>query len=223
RVDQKFEVVIDMKSAVESKSAIKRKVKNPNTCYSVNYNYFQLLRKYKAELIFTGYRFDLFPLADLRLITHGSKPFTVRAAKASFVAAKIARSISEIAATTVTAEKSVSPLVTATGKPVMALDKARFNILVNKAVPKPGLNKFKQELEKFLKRFRIGVVVKRYEYTIATNGIYVDSLIGQCSACENYIEEKNKLELELMKADIELKKKQLESEENEETEENIDK
>ncbi|MCZ2809647.1 MAG: hypothetical protein O2V44_09860 [Candidatus Bathyarchaeota archaeon] len=211
KVDQKFEVIVDMKSEVESKSAIKRKVKNPNECYTITYNYFQLLRIYNAELILTDVRFDLFPMTNLRLVTHGSKPYTVKIPKARFVGAPMATTLSEVAATTVTTEKSVSPLETATGKPVMALDKARFDILVNKAVPAPDLKKFRQELEKFLKGLRIGRVVRKYDFTIATNGVYVDSLIGQCSACEDYIEKKHRLELELMQADIELKKKQLEN------------
>ncbi|KPJ59024.1 MAG: hypothetical protein AMJ46_12755 [Latescibacteria bacterium DG_63] len=222
RVDQKFEIVIDMKSEVESKSAIKRMVKNPNQCYSVTYNYFQLLRKYLAELILTDIRYDFYPLVDVVLTTVPQlaitqsppvvgKTYEVAVAKASFVAVPQPAIVSKIAATTVTTEKSVSPLVTTSGKPLMALDKPRFDILVEKVVPKPSLSKFKSELGEFLKAFKVGEAVRTYEYTVATNGVYVDSLIGQCSACEDHLEEKRRLELELMRLDIELKKKQLES------------
>ena len=102
---------------------------------------------------------------------------------------------------------------------MMALDKARFDILVERAVPVAALRKFETALEEFLKTFMVGKVVRTYEYTVATNGVYVDSLIGQCSACEDFLEEKRRLELELMKLDIELKKKQLESGVEEEAEE----
>ncbi len=230
RVDQKFEIVIDMKSEVESKSAIKRTVKNPNQCYSITYNYFQLLRKYSAEMTLADVRYDLYPLPDLVVTTVPQlaviqssavtgKSYEMKVAKAAFVAAPQPTTISKVAATTVTAEKSVSPLVTPSGKPLMALDKPRFDILVEKAVPKPALSKFKTALEEFLKAFKVGKMVRTYEYTVATNGVYVDSLIGQCSACEDFLEEKRRLELELMKLDIELKKKQLESGVEEEAEE----
>lgn len=58
RVSRRYEVSVDTKTEVENQYRSVRKVKNPNACQPVIYNYFQLAKKYKTELILTDVRFD---------------------------------------------------------------------------------------------------------------------------------------------------------------------
>lgn len=58
RVSRKYEVSVDTKTEVENQYRSVRKIKNPNPCQPVIYNYFQLAKKYKTELILTDLRFD---------------------------------------------------------------------------------------------------------------------------------------------------------------------
>jgi hypothetical protein len=51
KVSRAYEIAIDVKTEVENQYRSIRKVTNPNPCQPVIYNYFQLAKKYKTELI----------------------------------------------------------------------------------------------------------------------------------------------------------------------------
>ncbi|MFQ5847555.1 MAG: hypothetical protein ACE5IQ_07785 [Candidatus Methylomirabilales bacterium] len=58
RVSRKYDISIDTKTEVQNQYRSLRKITNPNPCQPVIYNYFQLAKKYKTELILTDIRFD---------------------------------------------------------------------------------------------------------------------------------------------------------------------
>jgi len=70
RVDQKFDIHIDLKTEVENKYRSTRKIKNPNTCQTVTYNYFQLMRKYKITATRTNLLLDYTPTPPRTLTTY---------------------------------------------------------------------------------------------------------------------------------------------------------
>lgn len=69
RVDRKFDIHIGLKTTVENRCRSTRKIRNPNACQSVTYNYFQLMRKFKITVTRISLGFDYVPVAPRILTT----------------------------------------------------------------------------------------------------------------------------------------------------------
>jgi len=70
RVDRKFDVHIGLKTEVENRYRSTRKLKNPNLCRTLTYNYFQLMRKVKVTVTRVGLKFDYVSVPPRILVTH---------------------------------------------------------------------------------------------------------------------------------------------------------
>ena len=78
RVDRKFDMQIGLKTEVENRYRSTRKIKNPNICRTLTYNYFQLMRKFKITVTRTGIRFDFIPTPQIPRIMKAYIPAVIR-------------------------------------------------------------------------------------------------------------------------------------------------
>jgi len=77
------------------------------------------------------------------------------------------------------------------------------------------VEKFKGELEEFLSDEANQTGVRdSYEYCINTEGLYVETTISKCAACDEATLQLRELEVETARVELELKRRQLENEEN---------
>lgn len=240
RVSQKFEVAIDTKTEVENQYRSVRRLSNPNPCQPVIYNYYQLAKKYRTELILTDIRFDLRirprPLLERPL---GAVAFEAEAPyrqtlDLNVVAPPPAWKLAAPAGTTSVPQSqpffvsraaiagfpSVAeglivrkPPVEAPVEPPEALQLTKEELLLKAAAERVDVDL--KQLDRSIDRF-LGEDVNKpgvratYEYCINTDGLYVEANLSKCSACDEFAIELHRLEVERAKVELELKKKELE-------------
>ncbi len=269
RVSRKYEVAIDTKTEVENQYRSVRRIVNPNPCQPVIYNYYQLAKMYKTELILTDIRFDFIPprrpqppvLTDLvnavsfraespyrqnlnlqvvapppswtlstpastaspqvGLAPHGAAQFAALQAFSQPAAAQLA---------TPGAVQLAAPVVSIAGLPpaqvpieppdVMQLTRDELLDKV-RAAREAGqvdinLNEFRRAMSEFANDEinRTGVRAT-YEYCINTEGLYVETTLSKCAACDEDTLALRRLEVEKAQVELELLKHQLNSGEQE--------
>lgn len=240
RVSQKFEIAIDTKTEVENQYRSVRRLSNPNPCQPVIYNYFQLAKKYKTELILTDVRFDLRvqprpvferPLGavafeadppyrqtlDLNVVAP-PPPWRVSVPAGATSAPQTQSfflSRTAIAAFPSLAEALIArkPAVEVPVEPPEALELTKEELLQKAAAVRVDVDL--KQLERALDTFLADDVNKpgvraTYEYCINTDGLYVEANLSKCSACDEFAIELHRLEVERARVELELKKKELE-------------
>lgn len=238
KVSQKYEIAIDTKTEVENQYRSVRKIKNPNPCQPVIYNYFQLAKKFRSELILTDLRFD-FPVTLPRILSDRLKTFVIAAestyrqdinlqvvappplwtlssaagvqATADF--ASLAR-FRGTAASGRLADLAGLPAVQVAAEPPEILQLTRdelFDKVAERINDRRVVALFRREFGRFLRDDinRLGVH-QTYEYCINTDGLYVEANASKCSPCDEPTLKLRELEVEKLKAEIELLKCQAE-------------
>ena len=235
KVNQKYDIAIDTKTEVENQYRSVRKVTNPNPCQPVIYNYFQLAKKYKTELILTDIRFDFLPVppriltAPLQVVTIATESFYPQNLNLQIVAppppwrlqlgalaptapvtqfAQAPGSLQFVhpATSLVAPQASVVSKIPTEPPEVMELTKEE---LLDKIRGKTqDDDAFKRELDAFLRDDVNKVGVRgNYEYCINTEGTYVEATVSKCSPCDKHTLELRQLEVEKAKQELELMKK----------------
>lgn len=242
RVSQKFEVAIDTKTEVENQYRSVRRVSNPNPCHPVIYNYFQLAKRYRAELILVDVRLDIrlrpLPILERLLgeVAFEADPPYRQVLDLNVVAPpppwKLSPPIEAVAGgqeLSAFLSRSVIGGLRSPAKAVIARRPAE-----EAAVELPEvLQLTKEELLQRLEGESIDVApgdVKRaidkfladdlnqpgvrdtYEYCINTDGLYVEANLSKCSACDEFTVELHRLEVERARLELELKRRELEEE-----------
>lgn len=238
KTSQKYEVAIDTKSQVENLYRSVRRVANPNPCQPVTYNYYQLAKKYKGTLILTGIRFDFIPgTVDVldrpqgTLAIEADEPY-VQNLDLQIVSPPPAWTLREIAKAPSPVLSHVLPstpqriaslsTVSFAGNAAAASPTRRVDIfeltreeLIEKLqaaqLNDEVLSAFDKELSVFLEDdINVLGVKDSYEYCINTDGLFVETNVSTCSACEKTDLLMEELEIEKMKVEIELMRMQLE-------------
>lgn len=266
RVSRKFEVAIDIKSEVENQYRSLRRISNPNGCQPVTYNYFQMAKKYKTELILTDIRFDILlpqlpqrepplppilrePLNEvlfsaqspyrqnLNLRVVSPPPSWTLAAGAAAetpsvpIPPPVATTFSSLRSFAQAPAQFVSPVAAISALPsvrvpveppeVMELTKDELldKIQAAREAGEIGVDikEFHPAFEEFLSDdFNQPGVRATYEYCIDTNGLHVETTVSECSACDEYTLRLRRLEVKKARAEVELLKRQLREEDDEE-------
>ena len=238
RVSQRFEVAIDTKTEVENQYRSVRRLSNPNPCQPVIYNYFQLAKKYKTELILTDVRFDLRvqprPLLERSLgaVAFEADPPYRQTLDLNVVAPPPPWKLSAPPVATARQTQPIflsraivgfpslaealivrKPPVEAPVEPPEALQLTKDELLQKAAAVIVDIDL--KQLERAIDTFLADDVNKpgvrdTYEYCINTDGLYVEANLSKCSACDEFAIELHRLEVERAKVELELKKKELE-------------
>jgi hypothetical protein len=263
KVSRKYEIAIDTKTEVENQYRSLRKISNPNPCQPVIYNYYQLAKRYKTELILQELRFDVLrpqrqPPALLESLANevlfsaqapyrqnlnlqivapppawtlggtaeqaGTAQFgTSGAGLAQFAALQsfASRGLGLDSLAQPVSAQIAAPLVNIAAIPPVRVPVERedFSQLtadeliekVNKLNP-DQVKRFKADFEKFLSDDANKTGVRdTYEYCINTEGLYVETTVSKCAACDEATLQLRELEVETARVDLELKRRQLEN------------
>jgi hypothetical protein len=265
KVSRKYELAIDTKTEVENQYRSVRKITNPNPCQPVIYNYYQLAKRYKTELILQELRFDVLqpqrppPILlenltnevffsaqapyrqnlNLQIVapppawTLGSAPGTGEASQfggaglaqlaalQSFVQPFAARAASLDSLAQPVNAQIAAPLVNIAAIPPVRVPVEREDfsqLTADELIEKVGkLNpdlaeQFNGELKKFLSDDANQTGVRdSYEYCINTEGLYVETTVSKCAACDEATLKLRELEVETARVELELKRRQLEN------------
>ncbi len=197
----------EVKTTEGEETRTKRKVRNINKCNTLNFNYFQLVRKYETRL----------ELYDIKLRFASGQPFL------------------DEAASTWHYEAEEVPLAQADGlltrilkAPVVATVKAKLFAMLGEGEPDDeGLdiltgqstpNRMRLDTVPLATQLawedaareaansgqsppprptaKLPRVMSRDERVISTNAIYADAMRGKCPACDDFIEDSRTLEIE---------------------------
>jgi hypothetical protein len=260
KVSRKYELAIDTKTEVENQYRSVRRISNPNPCQPVIYNYYQLAKRYKTELILQELRFDVLapqrpspPLLEnltnevlfsaqppyrqnLNLQIVAPPPaWTVSSASGTGEAPQFGgASFAQFAALQPFAARSASldslaqpvnaqiafPAVNVAALPPVRVPVEREDfrqLTVDELIEKVGksnpelVEQFKRELEEFLSNDTNQTGVRdSYEYCINTEGLYVETTVSKCAACDEATLTLRELEVETARVELELKRRQLE-------------
>jgi len=231
RVSQKYEVAVDTKTEVENQYRSVRKISNPNPCQPVIYLYYQLAKKYRTELELTDVRVDVpvqpppilsRPLGaavfaasapyrqtlDLQVVA-APPPFTLRAGLGTDEPRAIAleRTLAFSSLRGVAGAITQLPAVEAPVDEPDVLQLTPEEALAKVVRVRPDINAkaFDAALKKFLAVDDNKPGVRdTYEYCINTDGLYVETELSKCSACDEVTIELHRLDVE--KARVELEK-----------------
>lgn len=197
----------EVKTTEGEETRTKRKVRNINKCNTLNFNYFQLVRKYETRL----------ELYDIKLRFASGQPFLDEATSTWHYEAEevplaqadalLSRVLKTPVVTTVKAKlfAMLGPgdpddegldILTANSTPNrMRLDTVPLAAQLawedaareaaNSGQPPPPRPKAK-----------LPRVMSRDERVISTNAIYADAMRGKCGACDDFIEDSRMLEIE---------------------------
>lgn len=232
RVSRKHEIAIDVKSEVENTFRSLRRVRNPNPCQPVTFHYFQMAKKYKAELFLIDVRFD-----ELRPVPLLERPMGAVAFRAdapyrqnldlnvvapsplSLGGPEVAGvRVSSVAGRELRADvASIAGLpavqVPIEPPPFRELDRDQLLTELGASLTKAQIARLRPEIDKFLARpVNKPRKIDTYEYCVHTSGLYVETHTSPCAACLETDLKLKALEVEKAAVDIELARKQLDGE-----------
>lgn len=203
-----------------------RRIRNINKGYTLNYNYFQLLRKYETRL----------EIYDIKVRFSSGRPFwNEEEAAWRYEAEEVPLALAPILLRKVLASVAVDSVlativlllgkgtVEAPGLDILKEPPEGSNLQLD-TVPLAQLLAWEDAARSAVARgetplprpaARLPKVLSREERVIATNGVYVESMLGKCSANEDYIQDSRVLEIEMRqlearKAALELERMKLE-------------
>jgi hypothetical protein len=227
KTDRKFDVRMDIKTETVSSERSTRKLRNFNQCQPVTYNYFQLMRRMKLELIVDALTFDVVdvkqqPLHPVFTASLGALLNVARftpprsqeilsaisvAPPPVGVAAAVAPALAAAAAgppLAVVAQATVRHPVVADdfNRPVRQLTLEQLEKLVI-----PGLDQAVQQpvrdlAEGLAKQFPVGTVVVTEEFCVNTTGVTVEAVTGRCLACDTHTGLVQDAEVDKLRADL---------------------
>jgi hypothetical protein len=197
----------EVKTTEGEETRTKRKIRNLNKCNTLNFNYFQLVRKYETRL----------ELYDVKLRFSSGKPFFdepsaawhYEAEEVPFAQAPVLlkRVLKQTAA-----ETAANGLFNMLG--MGSTDDPGLDILTDGSVPdrmRLDVVPLKVQLawEEAARTAansslpipprpiaKLPMVMSRDERVIATNAIYADAMLGKCAACDDFIQDSRVLEVE---------------------------
>ncbi len=197
----------EVKTIEGEETRTRRKIRNVNKCNTLNFNYFQLVRKYETRL----------ELYDVKVRFSSGRPyFDDEDSTWHYEAEEVSLfELGALLARTVVAARHTAVRSTIFGMlgngtddapgldiltPSSTPDRMRLDTVPLKATlawedaardaadrgePRPARP-----------GARLPQVMSRDERVIATNAIYADAMLGKCAACDDFIQDSRKLEVE---------------------------
>lgn len=235
KVSSKYDISIDTKTEVENQFRSLRTIENPNPCKVVTFFFKQLNKKFKFTLSLISVKYDIvkaLPNIHIKNLNHYTRTLDIKkslevepmvATKKRAITEKTINSIEQVVPKT--NFKSVNDNIEIRQKSAVLYKELSIEQLtpkmrvlkMNSLSRKRILSEIKR-LEK-LEDFKPRVIFKS-EYCLRTGSVITEPKVSECSICdcdgcdcsckEEHPEIKN-LELEKMKVEIEILKKQLEA------------
>jgi len=226
QVNSKYELSMGLKKETTTSTSSIRTLRNLNTCQTVTYHYFQIMRKYLASLKVVSVRFSVLDQQNLPLLLktkyNGVIAKYARRSFSNLDTALGSRAIgtAEVTVTQVDRQVSVAtvdpgsvvgaPLTATITHPSLGselelqvrettLDKLVQDLSVKSA------DDFKSGITKLLDELGLvaGNVVTSYEVCMNTTGLYADATTGACAACDTHTANIYRLEEEKLALEVE--------------------
>jgi hypothetical protein len=223
KTDRKFDVRMDVKTETVSSERSTRKLRNFNQCQPVTYNYFQLMRRMKLELIIDSLTFDVVDIKQRPLHPVLTARLGALLNVARFTPPRAQEILSAIAPTSPVVGVAPTFAAAAAGPPVAVVAQATvqhpviaddFNRPVRQLTLQqleslviPGLEQGVQQLvrdlaERLVKQFAIGTVTVTEEFCVNTTGVTVEAVTGRCLACDTHTALVQAAEVDKLRADL---------------------
>lgn len=197
----------EVKTTEGEETRTKRKLRNINKCNTLNFNYFQLVRKYETRL----------ELYDVKVRYSSGVPFfdevdgvwryESEEVALSELNAMLGRVLQPSAAAAVkeavfamlgagSVDDEGLNILTPTSEPNrMRLDVVALATMVEwEEAARDAANRGQPIPPK--PRARLPLLMSRDERVIATNAVYADAMLGKCPACDDFIQDSRMLEVE---------------------------
>lgn len=218
----------EVKTTEGEETRTKRKVHNLNKCNTLNFNYFQLVRKYESRL----------ELYDVKLRFASGQPFFDEATSAwhyeaeevplaqanellqrvltGAAQARVKQKLFDMLGQGPSDDDAGLDVLTANSTP----DRMRLEIVPLKTMIawEDAARKAANEGQPIPPKpsAKLPTLMSRDERVIATNAIYADAMLGKCPACDDYIADSRVLEIEAQqlknrKLEIEVERARLEA------------
>jgi hypothetical protein len=221
KTDRKFDVRMDVKTETVSSERSTRKLRNFNQCQPVTYNYFQLMRKMRLEMVIDALTFDVIevttqqPLhpvltASLGAVLNVARFTPPRSQEILSALTPAQVGIHTAAAGALTpptlqvAQATVQhPLIADDfNRPVRQLTLEQLEKLAT-AQMDPDVRKQVLELaQRLAAQFPVGTVVLTEEFCVNTTGMTVEAFTGHCLACDTHTALVMQAELDKLRADL---------------------
>jgi hypothetical protein len=224
KTDRKFDVRMDTKTETVSSERSTRKLRNFNQCQPVTYNYFQLMRRMKLELIVDALAFDVVnvkerPLHPVLASSLGSllnvARFTPPRSQDILSALPVPSRTFGMALgpmvgaavgppTSIVAQATVQHPVVADdfNRPVRELTLEQLEKLVVPTLPQAVQKQVQELAERLAKQFRAGTIVHEEELCVNTTGTTVEAVTGRCLACDTHTALVDNAELDKLRAEV---------------------
>lgn len=219
RIDRKFDIHMDTKTETTVGTRSVRKVKNNNMCQAVTYNYYQLMRKLRVELLITHLTFDLLPERQAHPIFNARIAGLLHTAHAlpprpdAILSALQAGQPGAIPAPAADAGLPISLPARATVAHAAIADD--FNhphrqLTLEQLADDPTLGEERDAVlgvaKSLVARFRPDVVSSQ-EFCVNTPGVTADAFTGRCLACDTHVGllqqgQREQMRLDLIKAKL---------------------
>jgi hypothetical protein len=224
KVDRKHDIHMDTKTETVESTRSTRTLRNFNQCQPVTYNYFQLARKLRVEMIVDALTFDIVrerphPLLTTRFDALFNVPRFVPPKPQTILGElvpsptdgptpQLAGAVGSVAPpVAVIAQATVQHPVLAPDfdRPVRQLTADQLALVQLTDAERGPINDI---VKRLTQQFPVGKVVSQQEFCVNTPGTLVESITGHCLACDTHTAliqqtERDKLRLELLKAEQE--------------------
>ncbi len=225
KTDRKFDIHMDIKTETVSSERSTRKLRNFNQCQPVTYNYFQLMRKMRLELIIDALTFDVIDTTKQQAHPVLTNKFSALLNVARFTPPRSQEILSAITPPTPVPGITATAAAALPVPPIAAVAQATVQHAIiaddfNQPVRQLTLEQLeKLPIEQALKdavldlakrlatQFPVGQIVFTQEFCVNTNGVTVEALTGRCLACDTHTSlvnqaEREKQRVELLKAKL---------------------
>ena len=227
KTDRKFDVRMDVKTETVSSERSTRKLRNFNQCQPVTYNYFQLMRKMRLELVIDALTFDVTEVTTQQAL----HPVLTTSLGAVLNVARFTPPRSQEVLGALTPPAPGGGIAFAAGaptpptlqvaqatvqhpviaddfnRPVRQLTLEQLEKLAT-AQMDPDVRKQVLDLARRLAgQFPVGTVAHTEEFCVSTTGVTVEAFTGHCLACDTHTAlvmqaERDKLRADLLKVKL---------------------
>jgi hypothetical protein len=225
KTDRKFDTHIGLKTETVSTTRSTRKIRNFNQCQPVTYNFFQLMRKMRTEMIIDSITFDVITsketVSPVLTATLGgllntarftpprsqeilsALPGPVIGTGSNIANAAIPAAVISTPPTSFVAQATVLHSIVADNfdRPMRQLTRDQLELAI--ASMPPDQQKAVRELaDRLISKFPIDKVVFSKEFCVNTNGMTVEAFTGRCLACDTHTALTQQTEREKARADL---------------------
>lgn len=226
KTDRKFDIRMDVKTETVASERSTRKLRNFNQCQPVTYNYFQLMRKMRLELVIDALTFDVIEVTTQQALhpvlttslgavlnvarfTPPRSQEVLNALTPGIIGIHAAAAALPTPPTLQVAQATVQHPVIADdfNRPVRQLTLEQLEKLATTQMD-PDVRKQVLDLARRLAgQFRVGTVAHTKEFCVNTTGMTVEAFTGHCLACDTHTAlvmqaERDKLRADLLKVKL---------------------